>query len=259
LIYATWSRGFRPGGVNRRGTFPPYESDYLTNYEFGWKSSWAGDSIRFNGAVFREDWTNFQFSFLGQNGLTNITNAGDAQIKGVEATLEWAVTSQLRVSAAVSHLDAQLTKDFCKQLGPDGAQLSPADCVADNPDNFTPKGTELPAVPNFKGNLTGRYTFQLGELNAHLQGALVYEGSSRAALLPADSVYLHDLSSSTVLDLSTGIEHDRFALELYVKNVTDERVEFYRYAECATQVCGPQSYVVTNQPRTVGLQFGQKF
>ena len=35
LFYATWSRGFRPGGVNRRSGFPPYKADYLTNYEAG--------------------------------------------------------------------------------------------------------------------------------------------------------------------------------------------------------------------------------
>jgi hypothetical protein len=29
MVYATWSRGFRPGGINRRGTIPPYSPDYL--------------------------------------------------------------------------------------------------------------------------------------------------------------------------------------------------------------------------------------
>ena len=38
LVYATWSTGFRPGGVNRRGTIPPYKPDRLTNYEIGWKT-----------------------------------------------------------------------------------------------------------------------------------------------------------------------------------------------------------------------------
>jgi outer membrane receptor protein involved in Fe transport len=114
-------------------------------------------------------------------------------------------------------------------------------------------------VPDFKGNVTGRYTFQFVGLNAHLQMALVYEGESRAALLPADSVYLHDFPSTTVLDLSTGIAGGSFQLELYVKNATDERVGLYRYVECATTTCGPQAYTVTNQPRTIGLQFGQKF
>ena len=44
MFYATWSEGFRPGGVNRRGTFPPYKADFLTNYEIGWKTEWADTS-----------------------------------------------------------------------------------------------------------------------------------------------------------------------------------------------------------------------
>jgi outer membrane receptor protein involved in Fe transport len=259
MIYATWSRGFRPGGVNRRGTFPPYDPDYLSNFEIGWKTSWLGDSVRFNGAAFIESWKDFQFSFLGQNGLTNITNAGDARIEGLEMTLEWAVTSHLRVTAAASFLDAELTSDFCKQLDGNGHQLPPADCFADNSDNYAPQGTKLPIVPGFKGNVTARYTFPVGEWQAHVQGAFIHDSGSRAALLPADSEFLKDLPASNVLDLTAGVGKDSYALELFVKNATDERVGFYRYVECATQVCGPQPYVVTNQPRTVGIQFGQKF
>ena len=40
LFYATVSEGFRPGGVNRASTsnIPgTYDSDLITNYEFGWK------------------------------------------------------------------------------------------------------------------------------------------------------------------------------------------------------------------------------
>src|SRR3546814_17306393 len=25
MVYATWSEGYRPGGINRRGTVPPYK------------------------------------------------------------------------------------------------------------------------------------------------------------------------------------------------------------------------------------------
>ena len=41
--------------------------------------------------------------------------------------------------------------------------------------------------------------------------------------------------------------------------VRDLRPDLYRYAECAIQVCGPEPYITTNQPRTLGVRFGQKF
>ncbi len=38
-MYATYSKGFRPGGINRVGDLPPYGADFLKNYEIGWKTS----------------------------------------------------------------------------------------------------------------------------------------------------------------------------------------------------------------------------
>jgi len=68
MFYATWSRGFRPGGINRRGDIEPYDPDYLTNYEIGWKTTLG--PVRWNGAIFHEIWKKFQFAFLGANSFT---------------------------------------------------------------------------------------------------------------------------------------------------------------------------------------------
>ena len=51
LLYGTWSEGYRPGGINRNPFAGDYVSDFLTNYELGWKTSWLDDRLRFNGAV----------------------------------------------------------------------------------------------------------------------------------------------------------------------------------------------------------------
>ena len=51
LLYTTWSRGFRPGGINRRSTIAPYAPDYLTNYEVGFKATLLDGALRFNAAL----------------------------------------------------------------------------------------------------------------------------------------------------------------------------------------------------------------
>ena len=120
LAYFTWSKGFRPGGINRRGTLPPYGADELTNFEVGWKTSWLDRRLRFNGAVYHQKWDNIQLSFLGANGLTEIRNAGNARINGVEFDIGWQQNG-LTVSAGGSYNDAEITEDFCRIANPLGS------------------------------------------------------------------------------------------------------------------------------------------
>jgi outer membrane receptor protein involved in Fe transport len=87
MVYATWSEGFRAGGVNRARVegIPKYSPDFVTNYEFGWKTVLAGGSVRFNGAIYLLDWDDFQFGFLDftVSNLTIVQNVGNSQTKGV--------------------------------------------------------------------------------------------------------------------------------------------------------------------------------
>jgi iron complex outermembrane receptor protein len=264
MLYTTWSEGFRPGGVNRRGTFPPYKPDFLTNYEIGWKASFNGDRFRFNGAVFRGDWDDFQFSFLGENGLTNITNAGQAQLQGIEMDIQWAATDSFTLYGGLALQEAKLAENFCKTLDPDGNPLNEADCLANDPQDFAAEGTRLPTTPRFKANLTGRYEFPLQGFNAHLQGSVVHNDSSRSALLPFEGEVLGDQGGYSQVDLAFGIAKETWSAELFVDNAFDERAAIYRYSECDVNVCsdpafGGITYAVQLRPRIIGLKFSQKF
>ena len=104
LLYGTWSRGFRPGGINRRGTLPPYPPDFIDNYELGFKTSWANNTVRFNGAIYQLDWKDIQLSFLGANGLTEIRSAGNARIRGAEFDIFLRPVRGLTVSLVSRHV-----------------------------------------------------------------------------------------------------------------------------------------------------------
>lgn len=60
-------------------------------------------------------------------------------------------------------------------------------------------------------------------------------------------------------DFTAGVESDAWSAEVFVENAFDERAQQYRYAECVTQVCDPQTYYVPSRPRLIGIKFGQKF
>lgn len=248
LIYATWSTGFRPGGVNRRASLPPYMSDFLTNYEFGWKTTLMDNRLRFNGAVFWEEWEDFQFSFLGLNGLTQIQNAGQATIKGIESDIIWALSEQFTLTASATYLDTEFTG------GP----------------GFPASENKLPVTPDFKANLTGRYTFKLNDWDAYAQGALVYSGDSGIDLRALESSIIGRLPSYALVDLSTGVEIGSFTIDFYLNNAFDDRAVLARSTECViasgpsqavplVPMCGLQPYDAPSQPRTIGLRIGQRF
>jgi iron complex outermembrane receptor protein len=246
LLYATWSEGYRPGGINRNPFVGDYEPDFLTNWELGWKTQWADNSVQFNGALFFLEWDDLQRAFPGQNGITQVDNAPSAEIIGTEMQMLWAVTDNLRVSAAAAYYEAELTSDYFEIQG--GVPVVTA-----------PEGTQLPITPDFKANLIARYTFPLGTFESHVQGALTYETSRPSELVPAENDVKGDIPSSTILDLSAGIGRNSWVLELFVKNATDEDAPLYIGQECAVFVCGYQSYGLRRPPTTVGLKFSQEF
>lgn len=243
MVYATLSTGFRPGGINRRGTLPPYDADFLKNREVGWKTSWAGNRLRWNGALFYETWDDFQFSFLGANGLTEIRNAGKAKMKGIETDINWLVAEGFSLVGALAYTDAELDEDYI----PDPSEPPAA-----------PKGASLPVTPKFKGNLTARYEWTWRDMDAHVQGSVVHMGSAFPDLRTADRAVIGKLPASTTFDFSIGVQRESWRVEAYAKNLFDDEGQNDRYVQCAAATCS-RVYVIPIRPRTVGLKFGQSF
>ena len=253
LIYVTYSKGFRPGGINRRGTLLPYKSDFLTNYEFGWKTTWADNRFRWNGAIFNQTWEGFQFALLGLNGLTEIKNAGEAEIKGIESDITWSVASGLTVNAAAAYTDAALSKNYCGFTDADGNPETV--CAAPE----APSGTILPVTPKLKGNLSVRYEFTWADFDAFVQGAAVSQSGSWTDLRILERGIVGRQDGYTTADFSAGLERNGWSVSAYLKNATDERASLNRSVQCPETVCGAKPYIVPNQPRTLGIKFGQKF
>ena len=125
-----------------------------------------------------------------------------------------------------------------------------------------PANSHLPTTPKFKGDLTARYHFAIGEVNAHLQAAYVYQSEVLSDIRPAVVVYLRNMPAYGLLDLTFGVDKGRSSVELFVNNVLDKRAEIYRYTECTEAACGGLAgdvYSGIYAPRMIGVKFGQKF
>ena len=266
LVYATYSEGFRPGGINRRGTLPPYESDWLTNYELGWKTTWFDNRLRVNGAVFSQTWDDFQFALLGAQGLTEINNAGSAQVNGIEMDVTWAATDQLGISAGFAYLDTELTENYCGFVNANGKPETRANCPSvddeGNPTTSDPqarRGTKLPVTPDLKANATVRYKFSVATFDSYVQGVVVYADERRVDLREAENAIIGNMPAYTVADFAAGFGKDGWNVELFVSNAFDELAQVSRFAQCAETVCGSEVYVVPQRPRTFGIKFSQEF
>jgi iron complex outermembrane receptor protein len=262
LVYATWSRGFRPGGINRRGSLPPYGADFINNYELGFKTSWADHRIRFNGAVYQLDWDNIQLSFLGANGLTEIRNAGNARIRGAEVDLYFRPATGLTFSLGGSYNDANITKDFCLIANAD------FDCTTPGNALLAPAGTRLPITAKIKMNALMRYEFPVAGGEGHFQVGIVHEGSRTTDLRLFERSILGSLDAYTTVDASAGFKMDKWQVELFVKNLFDVNGQVGNGIQCNEAICGdpfgqtaigPKIYTFVTRPRMIGLRMGTKF
>jgi iron complex outermembrane recepter protein len=263
MAYATYSKGFRPGGVNRVSGAGPYAADYLKNYEVGFKTQWFDHRLRWNGALFWEDWTNFQFSFLVPPSITAIANGGNARIKGLENELEWAATNNLTLSTNFTFLDPRLLTNYCGTAGvtncpnqqtampflPGGVFYGP----------LAPAGTNLPVAPKFKGNIIARYTFpEIDGWAPFGQVSWVYQTQTAPSLLVNENEIYGMQPAYAIGDVFAGAEYGGMKVQFYISNVTDKRAQLSRFTE-SNPVNDNQVYIIPAQPRTFGLKFSQRF
>jgi outer membrane receptor protein involved in Fe transport len=248
MMYLTWSEGYRPGGINRNPFAGDYGSDFLTNYEFGWKTEWLNNRLQFNGALFLQKWKDFQIGFQGANGITQVDNGPSAEVKGAEIQMMWMATDNLLISTSTAFYKSKLKSDY-----------SNFDAAGNVVDVNAPAGTSLPITPKFKGSLLARYKFNIGEYDAHLQASLAHSGSAASRLKISDNAIIGDIEANTTLDLGAGVEKGNYSLDLFIQNLTNEDASLYKTAQCTESVCGVQAYGVRPRPRTIGVKFTQKF
>ena len=262
MLYATWSRGFRPGGINRQPNAPAYDPDYLTNYELGWKTNFG--PIRWNGAIYHQVWKGFQFSFLGENSLTVIQNGRDAKVQGIETDVGY-TGGGFTLNAAAAYTNAKTKGNICDSI------LDDEECTDSG--IITPSGTRLPVTPKFKLATTARYAWPMGPGNAHVQGGLSYQSSASADIRQASFAcgpilgsdicgginpndFVGRIRSSTLVDLFAGYDWASYSVELFAKNLFDERNDVSRFVVCS--IC-TQNKILAGRPRTIGIRAGMKF
>jgi outer membrane receptor protein involved in Fe transport len=259
MLYATWSEGYRPGGINREPALDAvglqtWKPDIMTNYEIGWKTIWLDGRLRFNGAGYFMDWDDVQFTIYEFNlsaCCANTYNIGTAEILGAEFDLTWQISDEWTASVAGAYNDAETKGDYFL--------IDPNDPL--NPTLSVTDGTKLPNVPEFKGSATVRWDFDMtASLPAFLQLAWSYTDSSTSKIAPCvdDRRFFGDdgcfeQAAYNIGNFRAGVDTGSWAVDLFVDNLTDE------VAEINVKPRNYEPTIVTNRPRTYGVRYRMRF
>jgi outer membrane receptor protein involved in Fe transport len=244
-VYARVATGFRAGGPNilppgaPAGTPAAYDSDEVTNYELGLKTANEAGTFSLDVAAFFLDWKDVQLLAV-VNGVGINANGGTAESQGVEFTATASPGAGLSLTFTGAYTDAQLTED--------------TDPIVGGLD-----GDPLTFVPEWALGFGGDYEWAaFGDATAYVGGQVSYVGERPADFGNRDAAgNIREAEDYTTLDLRAGIIRERWSLELYGKNVTDE--------EGITDLEAPGNFpngavgISTIRPRTIGLALGARF
>ena len=254
MLYATYSTGFRPGGINRRVGVNPYKSDTLDNYEVGLKTQLFDRHLTLNLAAFYEEWKNLQYGLTsaGAVGVISTYNAGTAHIKGIEGDFNLRA-GPVTFSGSATYVDAHLVTAFCPIAANGNPDCSDPDTVA------APVGTPLPIQPEFKGSVNARYAFDLGSVPSYLQATVNHQSGSRSYLTDVEADLLGNTSGFTTVDFAVGARFSNYSIEAFLQNAFDERGILSLNTVCVPTICGAYARAYPVKPQMFGLKLSARY
>ncbi|MGJ8691288.1 MAG: TonB-dependent receptor [Thalassotalea sp.] len=270
LFYSSLSQGFKMGAVNSNPSSVTFyklldkvvKPETLTTLEAGWKSQFLSDKLKFNGAIFKNIWQDYQFFLVYNPGnpaslFASLVNLPEASSTGAELELDWLFTDNTRIKFGLGWLD---TKVIDGQLDLSGIALSQQSDFQ----NQVVKGNKLTNAPEwvYNASVEKSVNFANSELDLMLQ--LVYTDEHIHVLAGENSeVWQENFSEKAVTVLNANASYffggDRqFQVSIWGKNLTDEQ-----YCSERGAVTGTPTETVRlcaqGQPKMVGLTLNYLF
>lgn len=247
MAYIRVASGYRPGGPNADavlfnlpGTF---KADTTLNYELGLKGDVLHGAFTYDLSAFYVDWHSIQLQIKDPvSQFSFFANGGTARSTGLEAALNYRTDWGLHLAANASYDVAELS------------QTPPPSIYASN-------DARLPYSPRFSGSLSADENFRINsQWTGFVGGTVAYVGQ-RYGDFPstADSVR-PVFPSYTTLDLRTGALTGPWTVNLFARNVTNERGVLTSRSLLGAVALLNSPYI-TNfiPPRTVGLSVARDF
>ena len=221
MVFFTSSTGFKSGGFNSRrlpvGAQVEFEEESSLTYEAGIKSFFFDREVMLNLTVFHTTVEDFQESTLAPTGTGFIVgNAGEQEVKGVEADLTWAPNDNLLVNGSFAYLDSEYT-DF------NNAQCA-AGQAPTNPNGTCDRTGERPSfAPEYQYTIGAQWTQPFGD-NLEWHARADYSWRDDQILTRVSGSDIGEQEAYGLLDLRIGLgsSNGQWEVEAFARNVTDE-------------------------------------
>lgn len=239
MIYATYSEGYRNGGVNAVPACTETEAellasgnqalcalpdevfiapDQIENYELGYKGILFDGSVSLNAALFYIDWTDLQVDTVTTFGSLPITGNGSAaESTGLELSGSWAINQNWEANFTYAYTNAELVDD---------APGLVSDFTALN-------GSRLPGHAEHQGSFNLTYTTYIDAMELAVNYGFVYSGDiynvtggDEDPLVTEDGAPAdfggEAIPSYDVHHLSATLSKDSWTAQAFVDNLFDE-------------------------------------
>jgi iron complex outermembrane recepter protein len=273
MTYASFARGYKAGGFNLdrerigNSALNPeipggiaadldtrFAKELVDSYELGVKTQWLGNSLLLNGAVFYQDYEDFQLNtFTGLQFV--VTSLPQVVSQGVDLDVIWRTPlEQLSLQGGVTYADTKI-KDF-------GTAIQ----------FFRPEREDdrLSFAPKWSSSLSATFEQPVSSsllLRANIGAKYTSEYNTGSNLDPRKKQDAMTLVNARV---GFGAADERWMVEAWAQNLTDE--EYYQVAFDATlqgssanppaglpQVPSSTVAAFLGAPRTYGLTARFKF
>jgi iron complex outermembrane receptor protein len=227
VIYALWSRGYRPGGFNTQvlgqpasvltelssniGVNVDYLQEKMDNFEGGFKNTWWDGRIQTAIGGYFDEWRNGQVTNTitvqtptGVQQISATQNVGAVNLYGIEATGAAAITKQFTVTGNADYVHSKILSYI---YTPNGTRIDGSTNVNGKQFFGTPVGWTFTITPQYTDHLAGDWDW-FARVDWRHRGRF-YPDATNVDWIPA----------TNKIDLHLGVQDKNIKLEAFALNL----------------------------------------
>ncbi|SMR83530.1 iron complex outermembrane recepter protein [Aliiroseovarius halocynthiae] len=213
LVYGRFATGFKSGGIaqffNADGSVNTYRPETSRTFELGLKTSLMDDRVSLGVNLFNTEWKDMQSNVFISDIQRVTANASSATSRGLELSLDAALSDELTFGATYGYLDARF----------DSFQYSFYSATTGSTQTVDYSGNAIPLSPKHSASLSLGWERELKNgLEAFANGTYSYRSE-----YTFDPVGAYKQAPTHLVDVAVGVRGGDWEASLWAKNLLDEK------------------------------------